>query len=49
MLKTVSPEGRYKKMADGTLDVFVDNDATKKVKGKKVKDIESALEGGKLP
>jgi hypothetical protein len=45
----VSPEGRYKKKADGTLDAFVDDKATKKVNGKKVSDIQPALEGGKLP
>jgi hypothetical protein len=49
MLKTVSPEGRIKKNADGTLETFVDDKATSKVKGKKLKDIEPALEGAKLP
>jgi hypothetical protein len=49
MLKTVSPEGRMKKNADGTLETYVDDKATSKVKGKKLKDIEPVLEGGKFP
>ncbi len=49
MLKTVSPEGRIKKNADGTLQTYVDDKATSKVKGKKLQEIVPALEGGKFP
>jgi hypothetical protein len=42
-LRTISPEGRYKEKADGTLEPVADTPATQAVKGKKITDIEQQL------
>lgn len=42
-MQTISPEGRYKKGPDGTLNPVIDNAATAKLKGKKVEDVEAML------
>jgi hypothetical protein len=44
--RTISPEGRYKENADGTLEPAVEGPATEEVAGKKVKDIEPKLKKG---
>jgi hypothetical protein len=42
-LTTISPDGRFKEAADGTLEPTVDSPATREVRGKKMGDIEGQI------
>jgi len=45
MLRTISPEGRYKIEANGTLTPAVENEVTTTVKGKAVRELERQVTG----
>ncbi|MCA1844453.1 MAG: hypothetical protein LC792_14940 [Actinobacteria bacterium] len=50
MLTTISPEGRFKQAADGTLEPTTDGPVADEVRGKKIADIEPSLrEAASLP